>query len=395
MLSKTSREDKRTERPVLKCHKCGITSHLANTCTKKTEINEIEIIEEVQCTEEKEESDLDYSVSEDRPVEEYPIENITAFFEVTDVHTHFLSYSEDCHNLINMQDARMCKTKPARGKGNTAGASFITSIMMNDIEAKVNLDTGAFGTSIGKYYLQAILPGWKSHLLPIEGVQLTSASNYMYPLGIFNLNLVFPHPAAHVIMRTELVVMEICTSEHIILGNDYLNICCIDINNHKDRYFTIGQNKRQKVAFSNMPKQVSVISSVKDTHKEEIVANALVKEKINPSLSQKMRHDLIDVPYTYKSAFPSDNEPSGAIKGDEVDININIDRPYPPALRRPAYPSSPRAREALQKQIQELIQLGVLRKVGHNEEVEVTTPVIVAWNNDTSRMVGALREFNT
>ncbi|MBW0575541.1 hypothetical protein O181_115256 [Austropuccinia psidii MF-1] len=27
----------------LKCHKCGSTSHLANTCPKKTRINEIEI----------------------------------------------------------------------------------------------------------------------------------------------------------------------------------------------------------------------------------------------------------------------------------------------------------------------------------------------------------------
>ncbi|MBW0492907.1 hypothetical protein O181_032622 [Austropuccinia psidii MF-1] len=81
-----------------------------------------------------------------------------------------------------------------------------------------------------------------------------------------------------------------------------------------------------------------------------------------------MRHDLIDVPYTYKNAFASDKEPSGAIKGDEVYINLNIYRPYPPVLRRPAYPSSPSAREALEKQIQELIQLGVLRKVGHNEE---------------------------
>ncbi|MBW0533010.1 hypothetical protein O181_072725 [Austropuccinia psidii MF-1] len=35
MVSKTSREDKRPERPVLKCHRCGSTSHLANTCTKK------------------------------------------------------------------------------------------------------------------------------------------------------------------------------------------------------------------------------------------------------------------------------------------------------------------------------------------------------------------------
>ncbi|MBW0554270.1 hypothetical protein O181_093985 [Austropuccinia psidii MF-1] len=44
MVSKTSREDKRLERPILKLYKCGSTSHLANTCTKKTKINEVQVI---------------------------------------------------------------------------------------------------------------------------------------------------------------------------------------------------------------------------------------------------------------------------------------------------------------------------------------------------------------
>ncbi|MBW0566469.1 hypothetical protein O181_106184 [Austropuccinia psidii MF-1] len=153
MVSKPSREDKRPERPVLKCHKCGSTSNLANTCTKKTKNNEAQVIEE------KEESDKDSAVSEDTPVEDYPIENISAFFEVTEFHTHFPQYSEDCRNLISIQDARMCRAKPARGKRYIAGASCITSILINDIEAKVNLDIGEFCTCVGKDYLQAILPG--------------------------------------------------------------------------------------------------------------------------------------------------------------------------------------------------------------------------------------------
>ncbi|MBW0463166.1 hypothetical protein O181_002881 [Austropuccinia psidii MF-1] len=80
MVSKTSREDKRPGRPVLKCFKCWSTSYLSNTRTKKTKINEAQIIEEVKCTEEKEESYQDYAVSEEKPVEDYSIENITAFF---------------------------------------------------------------------------------------------------------------------------------------------------------------------------------------------------------------------------------------------------------------------------------------------------------------------------
>ncbi|MBW0545277.1 hypothetical protein O181_084992 [Austropuccinia psidii MF-1] len=138
IISKVPREDRKPEKPVLKCHKCGSTSHLVNTCTKMTKINEVQFIEEVQCTERKEETDLHYAISEDTPVEDYPIERITAFFGVTEVHTHLPQYSEDCHNLINLQDAIMCKTKPARGKGYTAGESCIASILMNGIEAEVN-----------------------------------------------------------------------------------------------------------------------------------------------------------------------------------------------------------------------------------------------------------------
>ncbi|MBW0490130.1 hypothetical protein O181_029845 [Austropuccinia psidii MF-1] len=108
-----------------------------------------------------------------------------------------------------------------------------------------------------------------------------------------------------------------------------------------------------------------------------------------------MRHDLIDVLYTYKKAFASYNEPIGSIKVNEVDITLNIYRPYPPVLRRLDYPASPRAREALEKHIQKLIKLGVLTKLGHSEEVEVTTPVIISGHNDKSRMVGDFGALNT
>ncbi|MBW0495354.1 hypothetical protein O181_035069 [Austropuccinia psidii MF-1] len=162
--------------------------------------------------------------------------------------------------------------------------------------------------------------------------------------------------------------MDDCTSQHIILANDYLNIYGIDINNNKERYFTIRENKIQKFAISNMPKQISKVSFNKDTYKEEFVTDQLFEAQITTSLSPKMRKELTNVLYTYKNVFSSYNEPLGAIKGHEADITLNIGRPYPPVLRRPSYPASPRAREALEKHIQELIQLGVLRKLGHNEE---------------------------
>ncbi|MBW0540151.1 hypothetical protein O181_079866 [Austropuccinia psidii MF-1] len=62
---------------------------------------------------------------------------------------------------------------------------------------------------------------------------------------------------------------------------------------------------------------------------------------------------------------------------------------------RPAYPARPRAREALDLHIKELMDLGVLRKLGHNEQLEVTAPVIITCHNGKSRMVGDFRALNT
>ncbi|MBW0585941.1 hypothetical protein O181_125656 [Austropuccinia psidii MF-1] len=64
-----------------------------------------------------------------------------------------------------------------------------------------------------------------------------------------------------------------------------------------------------------MCKQISMVSSKKDNYKEEFVANQLVEAQSHPSSSPKMRHELIDVLYTYNTAFASNNEPLGAIKG--------------------------------------------------------------------------------
>ncbi|MBW0543707.1 hypothetical protein O181_083422 [Austropuccinia psidii MF-1] len=108
-----------------------------------------------------------------------------------------------------------------------------------------------------------------------------------------------------------------------------------------------------------------------------------------------MKEKFIDLLFKYKNAFETDKEPLGEIIGNEVDITLNVVKPYPPLLRRPAYPASPRAIEALEVHIEELMDLGVLRKVGHNEQVEVTTPVIITWHNGKIRMVGDFRALNT
>ncbi|MBW0514593.1 hypothetical protein O181_054308 [Austropuccinia psidii MF-1] len=112
------------EKSPLKCHKCGSTSHLANTCPKKTRINEIEIEKEDDT---KEANDVSLHESDSETLEEeeltdkISIESTNVPFEVTEVHTHLPQYSDECMDLIHVQDAKMQKTKPYRGEGYKAG----------------------------------------------------------------------------------------------------------------------------------------------------------------------------------------------------------------------------------------------------------------------------------
>ncbi|MBW0584450.1 hypothetical protein O181_124165 [Austropuccinia psidii MF-1] len=138
MENKTSgktipKPNKPHDKAPLKFHKCRSTSHLANTCPKKTRINETEI-DKVEDTKETNnlslhESDYETSEEEESP-DELGIENINVSFEVTEVHTHLQLYGDECMDLIHVQDAKMQKTKPARGKGYTAGSSCITNTVI-------------------------------------------------------------------------------------------------------------------------------------------------------------------------------------------------------------------------------------------------------------------------
>ncbi|MBW0563312.1 hypothetical protein O181_103027 [Austropuccinia psidii MF-1] len=188
------------EKAPLKFHKCGSTSHFANTCPKKTRINEIEM--EKYNTKETKDVSVHKSDSEPSEEQELPdelsIENINVSFEVTEAHTHLPKYSDECIVLIHVKDAKMQKTKPARGKGYTAGSSCMTNIVINNRETKIHLDSGAFCTCVGKDYLDKIYTNWKTRLMPIEDAKFRSSRQNMHPLGIFEAAMILPHPTGSI-----------------------------------------------------------------------------------------------------------------------------------------------------------------------------------------------------
>ncbi|MBW0520942.1 hypothetical protein O181_060657 [Austropuccinia psidii MF-1] len=83
-----------------------------------------------------------------------------------------------------------------------------------------------------------------------------------------------------------------------------------------------------------------------------------------------MKEKSIDLLFKCKSALVNDKDPLGSIFGHEVEIIFNVEKPYPPLLRRPDFPSIPRIIEALK------------------------VHTIIIWHNGKSRIVGDFRALN-
>ncbi|MBW0537264.1 hypothetical protein O181_076979 [Austropuccinia psidii MF-1] len=167
---------------------------------------------------------------------------------------------------------------------------------------------------------------------------------------------------------------------------------------HKKKTDTLKLEKIRIKKFASLPfKRQIKVSKVAPVslELERCKYEKLNEDDISLHLTDSQENELSALLYDHKEAFASDKEPLGAIIGHEVDIIFNIERPYQQLLRRPAYPASPKSREFLEIHIKTLLNPGIIRRIGHNEEVEITTPVIVAWHDGKSRMVWDFRDLNT
>ncbi|MBW0467532.1 hypothetical protein O181_007247 [Austropuccinia psidii MF-1] len=356
--------------------------HLANACSRKGKINEIDIEKDDDLENSDDKSSIFSESSSD-------VENINATFDIMESYSHLPQLSNCQLNLSKIQDSQLMETKPNGGKGYTAGNSCIIEVVIDNKPTKLLLYPGAFCSCVNKYSLKTCVPNFEDQLFPIDGIQFDSASSPMKSLGIIETTVIFPRINGNLRIAVEFFIMENFSSMNLILGNDYLEMYGIEFHNNKDRYFTIGDNKHQKIAFLPFKRQITV-SKVSPVNLElkKFKSEQLNEAEISLHLTDKQESELSDLLYDHKEEFASDKELLREIIGHEVNIILNIEIPYPPPLRIPSYPASCKSRGALEIHIKELLDLGVIKRVGHNEEVEVTTPVIVAWHNGKSRMVG-------
>ncbi|MBW0571845.1 hypothetical protein O181_111560 [Austropuccinia psidii MF-1] len=105
----------------------------------------------------KKNKDSETSESDEINIINAQLNNIDLIYEVLDVNSNLPQAGTSDTSLTNIQDAKLYRTKTAKGMGHTAGKSSISIFMVEKQEEKVSLDTGAYCTGVGKDYFKTII----------------------------------------------------------------------------------------------------------------------------------------------------------------------------------------------------------------------------------------------
>ncbi|MBW0512506.1 hypothetical protein O181_052221 [Austropuccinia psidii MF-1] len=213
----------------------------------------------------------------------------------------------------------------------------------------------------------------KITLFPAKAKNFKSESGKITSIGTIIKEIIISHRKGNIRLNPEFVALEDTHIEVFLLGADYQRMYGIDIYNSENRNITIGTNKEKK--FSLNIYQISTQDSL-----EELL-NEFREGQFSTTLTSKQKLSLLKILRKNRPAFAIGEEPLGKIRGHFIELYLDFERPYPPMLRRPPYPAILETRKEIQKHVNELLDIDIIRKIGHNEIVEITTPVLINWHD--------------
>ncbi|MBW0580697.1 hypothetical protein O181_120412 [Austropuccinia psidii MF-1] len=284
------------------------------------------------------------------------------------------------------QDAQTFLVTPTKGMAYTYGTSTKMTVCIENAQNPLIFDSGAHCSIVARNYLDNPFQNWENQLLPTKAEDFKSASGKMTSIGKIIKEIIIPHKKGNIKLNPELVVLDDAHIQGFLLGTDYQRIHGIDIYNSKNRHITIGTIKEKK--FSLDIYQVSAQDPL-----EELL-NEFREGQFSTDLTSKQKLSLLTMLRKDIPAFAIGDEPLGKIKGHDIEVYLDVEIPYPPMLRRPPYPESLKTRKEIEKHINELLDTDVIRNIGHNEIVEITTPVLITWHDGKSRLCGDFRALN-
>ncbi|MBW0507711.1 hypothetical protein O181_047426 [Austropuccinia psidii MF-1] len=253
------------------------------------------------------------------------------------------------------QDAHTFLVTTMKGMAYIHGTATKMTVCSDNSQHPLIIDSGAHCIIVAKDYLDNHFPNWEKQLLQIKEKQSKSASGKMTFIGTIMKELIIPNRKGNIRLNAEFVVLEDAHIQGCLLGTDYQRMYGIDIYNIKNRHITIGTNKEKK--FSLDLYQMSTHDPL-----EELL-NEFKEGKFSTNLTSKQKLSLLKILRKNRPEFAIGEEPLGKIGVHDMELYIDVERSYPPMVKRPPYPASRDTRKEIEEHINALLDMGVIRKI--------------------------------
>ncbi|MBW0491579.1 hypothetical protein O181_031294 [Austropuccinia psidii MF-1] len=155
--------------------------------------------------------------------------------------------------------------------------------------------------------------------------------------------------------------------------------CSIVARNYLDQHSPNWEKQFLQTKAKNFKKASGKMTSIGTIIKEIIIPHRMGNIRLNPEFvvieDAHIQGFSLRTDYQMKMLrknrppFAIGEEPLGKIRGHDIELYLDVESPYPSMLRRPPYPESLETRKEIEKHINELLEMDVIRKIGHNEIV--------------------------
>ncbi|MBW0498839.1 hypothetical protein O181_038554 [Austropuccinia psidii MF-1] len=164
-------------------------------------------------------------------------------------------------------------------------------------------------------------------------------------IGTIIKEIIIPHRKCNIRLNPAFVVHEDAHIQGFLLGTDYQKMYGIDVHNSQNRNITICTNEEKK--FSLDINQISTHDPL-----EELL-NEFREGQFSNTLTIKQKLSLLKMLRKNRQAFAIGEEPLGKIRDHDINLYLDVERPYPHMLRRPPHPASLQTRKEIEKHINE------------------------------------------
>ncbi|MBW0515147.1 hypothetical protein O181_054862 [Austropuccinia psidii MF-1] len=323
-------------------HNCGSTDHYANNCPKeKKKVYAIEKVpKEESPTEDSESYSMGDSIREQSNYYQDPTQELIVEYQ-EETQLEIQGIQMDAGMPQDLLNKNLCKqTNDAQTflLTTTKGIEYIhvtatkITVCINNAQHPLIIDSGAHCSIVAINYLDHHFSNWEKQLLPTKEKSFISASGKMTSIGTIIKEIIISHRKGNIRLNKEFVVLEDAHIQGDLLETDYQRMYGIDIYKIKNRNITICTNKERKSLLD--------IYQISTHDPLEELLNEFREGQFSTTLTSKQKLSLLKMLRKNRPSFAIGEEPLGKIKGNYIELYMDVERPYPPMLRRPPYPAS-------------------------------------------------------